>query len=458
MQQTLLITLFSFLLSSFMVASTDSITDKMAVIGSPGLSSDPCAAIDKKLIKLDEFTTMVNNTSAFHLEEKASALPVPGITVSNNKKKMLRDAKKKYAEYSAERKKYSCENPMPAGTAKMAVVAKSTEVEAVRQKDTVETPMPASGTDKIADKMAVMGSPGLSSDPCAAIDKKLIKLDEFTTMVNNTSAFHLEEKASALPVPGITVSNNKKKMLRDAKKKYAEYSAERKKYSCENPMPAGTAKMAVVAKSKEVEAVRQKDTVETPMPASSTDTIADKKTVVSKPVLSSEPSAAIDKKPLKQDKVTTKVNNTSTVSAEEKASALLVPASTASNKKEQMPKVEKKKSEAIEVEHPKYATETSTPVTTARTVEKKAVVSEPVLSSNSSDSCAAIDKKLIKLYQFTIMVNNTSAFHLEEKASALSVPGITVSNNKKKMLRDAEKKGKELLEERQKYGCETTEQ
>ena len=308
-------------------------------------------------------------------------------------------------------------------------------------------------TDSITDKMAVIGSPGLSSDPCAAIDKKLIKLDEFTTMVNNTSAFHLEEKASALPVPGITVSNNKKKMLRDAKKKYAEYSAERKKYSCENPMPAGTAKMAVVAKSTEVEAVRQKDTVETPMPASSTDTIADKKTVVSKPVLSSEPSAAIDKKPLKQDKVTTKVN----VSAEEKASSLLVPASTASNKKEQMPKVEKKKSEAIEVEHPKYATETSTPVTTARTVEKKAVVSEPVLSSNSSDACAAINKKLIKLYQFTIMVNNTSSFHLEEKASALSVPGISVSNNKKKMLRDAEKKGKELLKERQKYGCDTTE-
>ncbi|WP_373033412.1 hypothetical protein, partial [Sulfurovum sp.] len=72
MKQTLLITLFSFVLSSFMVASTDSITDKMAVIGSPGLSSDPCAAIDKKLIKLDEFTTMLNNTSAFHLEEKAS--------------------------------------------------------------------------------------------------------------------------------------------------------------------------------------------------------------------------------------------------------------------------------------------------------------------------------------------------------------------------------------------------
>ena len=276
-------------------------------------------------------------------------------------------------------------------------------------------------TDKFTDNMAVIGSPGLSSDPCAAIDKKLIRLDEFTTMVNNTSSFHLEEKASALPVPGITVSNNKKKMLRDAKKKYVEYSADRQKYGCDTPMTAST----------------------------------DKKAVVSKPVLSSDTSAAIDKKPMKQDKVTAKVKNTSTSHGEEKAEVLTVPKITASNNKEQMLKVEEKKAEAIEVEHPKYATETPTPVTPVKTVEKKAVVSKPVLSTTSSDSCAAIDKKLIKLYEFMIMVNNTSAFHLEEKASALSVPGITVSNNKKKMLRDAKKKRAKLLAERQKYGCET---
>jgi len=73
----------------------------------------------------------------------------------------------------------------------------------------------------------------------------------------------------------------------------------------------------------------------------------------------------------------------------------------------------------------------------------------------SSDSCAAIDKKIMKLNRFTTMVNSTSAFHLEEKAAALSVPGITVSNNKKKMLRIAEKKGVKLLKEYQEYGCET---
>ena len=111
MKQTLLITLFSFAFSSFIIASSDTFTDKLAVIGSPSLSSDPCTAIDKKLIRLDAFTTMVNNTSAFHLEEKAEALSVPGITVSNNKKKMLRDAKKKHAKLLKERQKYGCETP-----------------------------------------------------------------------------------------------------------------------------------------------------------------------------------------------------------------------------------------------------------------------------------------------------------------------------------------------------------
>ena len=92
------------------------------------------------------------------------------------------------------------------------------------------------------------------------------------------------------------------------------------------------------------------------------------------------------------------------------------------------------------------------PVATQR-ADKKAVVNKPVMSSDTSDECAAINKKIIRLNEFTTMVNSTSAFHLEEKAAALSVPGITVSNNKKKMLRIAEKKGVELLKEYQKYGC-----
>jgi len=381
MKQTLFLTLSFFTVATFMTACTGQMADKMAVVGKPTLSSDPCAAIDKKVMKLDRFTTMVNNTSAFHLEEKASALPVPGITVSNNRKQMLKDTKKKYAEYAAERQKYGCETPMNAGTVQMAVASK-----------------PTLSSDPSADKMTVADNPIFSSDSCAAVDKKIMRLNEFTTMVNNTSAFHLEEKASALPVPGITVSNNKKQMLRDAEKKYAEYAAERQKYDCETPMAARTQ-------------------------------VADKKAVVSKPAISSDTSAYIDKKIIKTDELTPKVNNTSAVNVEEKDVAL-------------------------EVERQKYVAET--PITT-QTADKKAVINKPAILSDTSDACAAIDEKLIKLYEFTTMVNNTSAFHLEEKAAALSVPGITVSNNKKKMLRDAEKKGVELLEEHQKYGCETSE-
>ena len=237
-------------------------------------------------------------------------------------------------------------------------------------------------------QMAVADHTIFSSDSCAAIDEKIMKLDRFTTMVNNTSAFHLEEKASALPVPGITVSNNKKKMLRDAKKKYAEYAQERQKYDCETPMAARTQ-------------------------------IADKKTVVSKPAISSDTPAYI---------VTPKVNNASTVNVEEKDVAL-------------------------KAESKKYVAK---PPVTAYAANKKREINTPAISSDRSEECAAIDEKIMKLDRFTTMVNNTSAFHLEEKAAALPVPGITVSNNKRKMLRDAEKKGRELLKEHQKYGCETS--
>ncbi len=239
-------------------------------------------------------------------------------------------------------------------------------------------------------QMAVADNTIFSSDSCAAIDKKIMKLDRFTTMVNNTSAFHLAEKALVFPVPGITVSNNKKQMLRDAKKKYAEYAAERQKYDCETPM-----------------AVRTQ--------------VADKKAVISKPAT----SANIDKKIIKTDEFAPKINNTSAVNIEEKDVAL-------------------------EAKRQKYVAET--PITT-QTADKKAVVNKPVMSSDVSDSCAAINKKIMRLDEFITMVNNTSAFHWEEKAAVLLVPGITVSNNKKKMLRNAEKKGVELLKEQQKLGC-----
>jgi hypothetical protein len=153
MKQTLLFKHSFFIIVTFMTACTS----QMAVADYTIFSSDSCAAVDRKIMKLDRFTTMVNNTSAFHLEEKASALTVPGITISNNKKQMLRDAKKKYAEYAAERQKYDCETPIEAHT-------------------------------QVVDKKAVVSR-------SANIDKKIIKTDELVHKVNNTSTANIGVEA-----------------------------------------------------------------------------------------------------------------------------------------------------------------------------------------------------------------------------------------------------------------------
>ncbi len=80
--------------------------------------------------------------------------------------------------------------------------------------------------------------------------------------------------------------------------------------------------------------------------------------------------------------------------------------------------------------------------------------SVPGVSSKSSfDECGDIDKKLIAVDQYLINVDKTSAFHLEEAAHALENPRISTSNNKKDMLKDANRKKTKLLEEQRKLGC-----
>lgn len=69
------------------------------------------------------------------------------------------------------------------------------------------------------------------------------------------------------------------------------------------------------------------------------------------------------------------------------------------------------------------------------------------------DECATINKKLIKVDNFITKVNSMSAFHLEEAATAIPKTEITTSNNKKTMLKDANRKKAELLEEQQRNGC-----
>ena len=108
MKQILLLALSSLSIAVF----TTACTNQMASVGlSAADKTEECMIINKKMIKIDNFITVVNNTSAFHLEEAAKAIETPGITVSNNKEKMLRDANKKKAELESEHQRLGCETP-----------------------------------------------------------------------------------------------------------------------------------------------------------------------------------------------------------------------------------------------------------------------------------------------------------------------------------------------------------
>jgi len=79
----------------------------------------------------------------------------------------------------------------------------------------------------------------------------------------------------------------------------------------------------------------------------------------------------------------------------------------------------------------------------------------PGISSNTKfNECATINKKLIQVDEYIVKVDSMSAFHLEEAALAFENPKISTSNNKKDMLKDANRKKEALLADSQKYGCE----
>jgi len=77
-----------------------------------------------------------------------------------------------------------------------------------------------------------------------------------------------------------------------------------------------------------------------------------------------------------------------------------------------------------------------------------------VNSYKGKQRCAKLDKDLIRVDQFIEMVSNTDAFHLEEAADAIQEPDITTSNNKRVMLRDANRLKENLSNERKKLGCQ----
>jgi len=68
---------------------------------------------------------------------------------------------------------------------------------------------------------------------CDVYNNRLLKVDQYIETVERTSAFHLEEAAVALENPQISTSNNKKDMLKDAKRRRAEILAELQTNGCE---------------------------------------------------------------------------------------------------------------------------------------------------------------------------------------------------------------------------------
>lgn len=117
MKQRLLLTLSFLSMAAFMTACSGQMASSVGlspgeVADSVGLSPDDkeeqCMLLDKKLMQVDNFLIVVNKTSAFHLEEAATAIPTPGITVSNNKRQMLKDGNKRKAKLEAEYQKLEC--------------------------------------------------------------------------------------------------------------------------------------------------------------------------------------------------------------------------------------------------------------------------------------------------------------------------------------------------------------
>jgi hypothetical protein len=105
MKRTLVLT-FSFLTMATFMAGCGQMP---SFSSSTTATAEECETLDKKLIKVDDFLVTVEKTSAFHLEELATAIPKTEITTSNNKKTMLKDGHRKKAELLAEQKRLGCE-------------------------------------------------------------------------------------------------------------------------------------------------------------------------------------------------------------------------------------------------------------------------------------------------------------------------------------------------------------
>ncbi len=79
----------------------------------------------------------------------------------------------------------------------------------------------------------------------------------------------------------------------------------------------------------------------------------------------------------------------------------------------------------------------------------------PLVVNNMSNEkkCAAYNNQLLKVNKYLDTVSGMSAFHLEEAAVAMDNPQISISNNKKDMLKDANQRKIDILTNMKTYGC-----
>lgn len=100
--------LFSTLALSSLIALTGCSGKTEVIAANPYKMQKDCESINKSLVKLEEYILRIENTSAFHLEEAAEAYEVPGVTISNNKKHMLKDARNYRDELIGKYEKMQC--------------------------------------------------------------------------------------------------------------------------------------------------------------------------------------------------------------------------------------------------------------------------------------------------------------------------------------------------------------
>jgi len=80
----------------------------------------------------------------------------------------------------------------------------------------------------------------------------------------------------------------------------------------------------------------------------------------------------------------------------------------------------------------------------------------PLVNTDNTSECIQIDKKLIKVDQFITTISGMSASQAEEYIIAIPAYEITNSSVKRRMLKDADKRKKKLIAERQQIGCPAT--